>query len=134
MPALKYLGVFEQGFRSGFITSPDKLQQGNSKLFGLVIDWDGPNKDLNLTYKVGFRSNTFLNGLLNPNTLIQSGGDDFITAVQVGVKREGGFWFFLPSPSLTVKVIDANGNALTASNNQAIRADNGITSLSIEFV
>ncbi len=132
MPTLKYQGIFENDFRSGFVSSPNSLQQANSKFFGLVINWDGPSDGLNLTYKVGFNDNTFLNGLLNPNTLILSGNQGFITTVQVNIKSTGFFSFF-SSPSFTVKVTDANGNSQTGGNGQVIRMDNGITSFCVEF-
>ena len=133
MPTLKYLGIFEGGFRSGFVTSPNTLQQGKSKLLGLLIDWENSGQDVSLTYKVGFHSNTFLNGSLNPNTLIQSGGDDYISAVQVNVTRAGFFSFLSAAPTLTIQAQDGNGNLLMASNGQTIRSENGFVSLSINL-
>lgn len=132
MPALKYQGTYENNIHSGFVVSPNTLQQGESLLRGLLIDWETPG-DLILTYRIGFAANPFVNGALGPNTLLLSGTGDFINYIQVSVKNGGFFSWLIPGANLTITATTGTGMMVTAPNNGELRSDSGFKSFSIQF-
>jgi hypothetical protein len=133
MLSVKYSGLFEGGFRTGFFVNPNELQQGGSCIIGILIDWDQPpDSDLQLEFAVKFANNQNWSGILNPNTFIQSGDGQLIDGIMIGLKKNS-FWSFLPMPQFNFTVRGRNGNSITAGNHGRVLMPGGIAGISINI-
>jgi hypothetical protein len=130
MLSIKYFGVFEGGFTSGFVISPAELRQGNSKFLGILLDWEGKHEGFELEHSVSF--NTVWSGLIKPNFRIQPRDQEFIDGILVKIKRTGIFGFLNP-PAFKVVTFDSNGNEFRGGNEEKIHIPNGMVSFRVEL-